>query len=278
MTDEISVSIAPKVELTTDIVLGKLTSNALSYKAMIKEELATFTIERYLDNVKAAKDDKAYLNNLKKEVSAKRIEVSNAWNTPLNQFLDEMADLEKEIETASLKLKQIVDEAENKEKSEKKEYIQNYFNSLNFNLVSLDKIFDKKWLNKTFKIKEIEQEIKDIVEKIQSELNTLDSMEDEDKDYLKSFYLETLDLNSTLLKGTTLKQNRALLKKQEEEKKEVKKVEENKTVEVVDVPKEDIKTTNKDLITYRVEFKGTRDNLIKLKLYMEKLGITYTKL
>ena len=278
MTDEISVSIAPKVELTTDIVLGKLTSNALSYKAMIKEELSTFTIERYLDNVKAAKDDKAYLNNLKKEVSAKRIEVSKAWNTPLNQFLDEMADLEKEIESASMKLKQIVDEAENKEKSEKKEYIQNFFNSLNFNLITLDKIFDKKWLNKTSKIKEIEQEIKDIVEKIQSELNTFDSMEDEDKDYLKSFYLETLDLNSTLLKGTTLKQNRALLKKQEEEKPEVKKVEENKTVEVVDTPKEDIKTTNEDLITYRVEFKGTRDNLIKLKLYMEKLGITYTKL
>jgi hypothetical protein len=107
-------------------------------------------------------------------------------------------------------------------------------------------------------------------------------MEAEDKDYLKSFYLETLDLNSTLLKGTTLKQNRALLKKQEEEKNEVKKVEENKTVEVVDTPKEtpkeDIKPTNEDLITYRVEFKGTRDNLIKLKLYMEKLGITYTKL
>lgn len=278
MTDEISVSIAPKVELTTDIVLGKLTSNALSYKAMIKEELSTFTIERYLDNVKAAKDDKAYLNNLKKEVSAKRIEVSKAWNTPLNQFLDEMSDLEKEIEAASMKLKQIVDEAENKEKSEKKEYIQNFFNSLNFNLVTLDKIFDKKWLNKSSKIKEIEQEIKDIVEKIQSELNTLDSMEDEDKDYLKSFYLETLDLNSTLLKGTTLKQNRALLKKQEEEKTEVKKVEENKTEEVVETPKEDIKPTNEDLITYRVEFKGTRDNLIKLKLYMEKLGITYTKL
>ena len=100
------------LELVTNIVAGKLTSNAKEYSAALKNEIANYTIERYIDNPDAAKTDKAYLNKLLDEVSQKRILATNTWNKPLDEFISVMKELETEIKTASNNLKTIVDKAE----------------------------------------------------------------------------------------------------------------------------------------------------------------------
>ena len=82
-------------ELVTNIVVGKLTSNAREFSAALENELKNYTVERYLDNPEAAKTDKAYLNKLKEDVAEKRKKASATWNKPLDEFISVMKDLEK---------------------------------------------------------------------------------------------------------------------------------------------------------------------------------------
>jgi len=272
-TDLPMVSEIKTVELVTEIAVGKLTSNAKEYKAAIEKELETFSIERYLNNPDAAKSDKAYLNKLKDEVAEKRKTATKLWNSPLAEFENEMKTLEKTINEASDQLKQIVDEAAQKEKDSKYEQIKTIWESFDFKIISLDKIFDPKWLNKTCKITEITTTLENIVAKIKSELQTLESMDDEDKEILQSFYLDCLDLNATLQKGNQLKANRAVLKAAEEQKKE--------TVEPVrteQVTKTNIPQNSQQIEEYTLKIKGPREKMIALRQYIINSGLEYIKL
>lgn len=280
-TDLSMVSEIQTVELITEIAVGKLTSNAKEYKAAIEKELETFSIEKYLNNPDAAKSDKAYLNKLKEEVADKRKKATALWNSPLAEFENEMKTLEKTINEASNQLKQIVDQAAQKEKDDKRAEIEEIWNTINYDVVSLDKVFNPKWLNKTCKIKEITEELVAIVDKIKTELQTLNSMDDEDKTILQSFYLDCLDLNATLQKGNQLKANRAALKAAEEKKLAEEQRKEEKNNEKVEEPiKEDVKVfqENEMIQEYTLKIRGPRYKLLMLKQFIDNSGLEYTKL
>lgn len=282
-------------ELNAEIVAGKLTSNAVELKANIEKELQKYNVNKYLDNPDAAKTDKAFLNKLSDAVSTKRKEIENAWNKPLDDFKNEMKGVEKAISEASNKLKEIVDQAANQEKEQKRKQIEEYWKTLDFNIVSLEKIFNPKWLNKGFSMKDIMIEVETITEKITSELSTIKSMGGEDVETLQSFYLDTLDLNSTLQKGNQLKENRAKLRAQEEVEKT--KSEERKEIDAANEQWRNEKLTNTNIVNSPAEMKkevvinacdpimdytlilhGPKSKLTLLRQYMTQLGITYTKI
>ena len=277
------------LELVTNIVAGKLTSNAKEYSAALKNEIANYTIERYIDDPDAAKKDKAYLNNLLEEVSQKRILATTTWNKPLEEFTAVMKGLETEIKTASNNLKTIVDKADQQVKDEKKAKIVEFWNTLNFTIVPIERVFNPKWLNKTEKLTSIMEECKAITEKITTEMNTLKSMKDEDSDVLQSFYLDTLDLNATLAKGNQLKENRARIKA-EEQRKAAEYVERetnlHSTETSITVPESVVKenlTTEKEqpkepIATFRLEVTAPASKLRALRKFIDDNGITYKKL
>ena len=264
------------LELVTNIVAGKLTSNAKEYSAALKNEIANYTIERYIDNPDAAKTDKAYLNKLLDEVAEKRKLATTTWNKPLDEFISVMKELETEIKTASNNLKTIVDKADQQVKDEKKAKIVEFWNTLNFTIVPLERVFNPRWLNKTEKLASIIEECKAIVEKITTEMNTLKSMQDEDAETLQAFYLETLDLNATLQKGNQLKENRARIKA-EEERKAALVAETNKPV-VSDNSEPEIKQPNEPIATFRLEVTAPASKLVALRKYIDDNGITYKKI
>ena len=84
---EVAKSETTGLELVTNIVAGKLTSNAKEFSAALQKELKNYTVERYLDNPDAAKTDKAYLNKLKEDVADKRKLATSTWNKPLDEFV-----------------------------------------------------------------------------------------------------------------------------------------------------------------------------------------------
>lgn len=264
-------------ELVTDIVVGKLTSNAKEFSSALKAELQNYTVERYLDNPDAAKTDKAYLNKLKDDVAEKRKLATKTWNKPLEEFVAIMTGLEKEIDAASKELKTITDKAVQQEKDEKLAKIKEFWATLNFTYVPMERVFNPKWLNKTEKLSSVMEECKAIVEKINSEMATLKSMQDEDAEILQSFYLETLDLNATLTKGNQLKENRARIKAEEERKAQTTAektsavVKESLTTEKAEPPKEPVQS-------YRLEVKGPISKLRALRKFIDDNGLEYTKI
>ena len=270
------------LELVTNIVAGKLTSNAKEFSAALKNELKNYTVKRYLDNPDAAKTDKVYLNKLKDDVAKKRQLATQTWNKPLEEFSSIMKTLEKDIDSAYSELNSIVNQAAQKEKDEKKAKIVDFWNYLNFTIVPLDRVFNPKWLNKGEKLQSIFDECKAITEKITTEMNTLKSMQDEDAETLQAFYLETLDLNATLQKGNQLKENRARIKAEEERKAAESKsvVKENLTTECnVDLGrKPDVTTVREPIATFRLEVTAPASKLKALRKYIDDNGITYKKI
>lgn len=279
-------------ELVTDIIVGKLTSNAKDFSAALKSELKNYTVERYLDNPDAAKTDKAYLNKLKDDVAEKRKAAVKTWNKPLDEFVAIMTGLEKEIDAASKELKTITDKAVQQEKDEKLAKIKEFWATLNFTYVPMERVFNPKWLNKTERLPAIMEECKAIVEKINSEMATLKSMQDEDAEILQSFYLETLDLNATLTKGNQLKENRARIKAEEERKAAEKAKQEQfppidpskyNVTETGQVVKESLTTEKAEppkepVLSYRLGVKGPISKLRALRKFIDDNGLEYTKI
>lgn len=277
------------LELVTKIVVGKLTSNAEEFSAALQNELKNYTVERYIDNPDAAKTDKAYLNKLKDDVAEKRKLATAAWNKPLDDFINIMKSLEKDIDTAYSDLNTIVNKAAQKEKDEKKAKIIEFWNTLNFTIVPIERVFNSKWLNKGEKMTSIMEECKAITEKITTEMNTLKSMQDEDSETLQAFYLDTLDLNATLQKGNQLKENRARIKAEEERKAAecVAEINVKQKIETsvdsvnihVDLGnKPDISTVKEPIATFRLEVTAPASKLMALRKFIDANGITYKKI
>lgn len=269
-------------ELNAEIVAGSLKSNAIELRKRIETELKNYSVEKYIDNPDAAKSDKALLNKVKESVASKRKEITKAWNQPLDDFLNEMKTLELAVSNASNQINEIVKAADNQEKEAKRKQIEQYWNTLDFNLVSLDRIFNPKWLNKTVQLKDIMLEVEMIAEKIKTELTTIRSMADEDSEVLQSFYLETLDLNATLQKGNQLKANREKLKELKPAvttvttKQDVEKVGYPESKPIVNTPKED--DAVKGLMSFTLKLYGTKEQLVALRKYIDANGIKYEKL
>lgn len=288
-------------DLSAEIVAGKLTSNAKELAEKIRNELKTFTVERYLDNPESAKSDKAILTKVKETISDKRKEVSAKWNEPLNAFLDEMKSLEKDVSNAYDGLNDIVKQAEKAEKEKKRKEIETYWHTLGVSIVTLDRIFNPKWLNKTFSMNDVMKEVEQKVEKIMNDLATINLNKDEDTEILRSIYLETLDLNAALEKNKQLKANRekVRIEAEKENAEKIAKLTENseiqakfaenpqKTAENVQKTEEYVEKTaelksnpaenDSSIYRYRIEVSGTREQLLALRAYIDKNKISYQK-
>ena len=210
--------------------LGTLTTNALQIKEKVLEILPKYDIANYNEsNIDQAKKDKALLNSSAKFLNDKRIELEKEWLKPFNEFKDIITETNSLIKDCTNKIDSVVKESETKEKQEKNQKIEDYWNGLEFNLFPLSKIYDDKWLNKTASLKKIFEEINSKIDKTKADLQTLETSFPEDADLLKSMYLDKLDLSETLQYTTKLNENR---KKIEEAKpKPTEPTEEPKTFE-----------------------------------------------
>jgi hypothetical protein len=188
--------------------LGSLTTNAKKIRDLVKLGLSHYDIANYDEsNIDLAKKDKALLNVAAKSLNAKRLEFEREFMSPFNEFKDIINETVKLIGDCSAKIDVVVKQSEEKAKDEKLQTIRQYWDEKAFLLVSFDKIFDSKWINKTKKLNTIYEEINSKIVKINDDITTLEAI-GEDVDLLKSLYLDTLNINSTIQYANTLKQNR----------------------------------------------------------------------
>jgi len=280
---------------TTD---GVLVTNIDELEVFVSAKLVEYTPENYKGDSDAAKKDRATLNASKKTVSTKRIEIIKKAMArfKIDDFEARCKKVEKDIDTAALALDAIVKVKEEEEKRVKRAQIEEFWKCQNFDLVTLDKIFDQKWLNKTAKNKDIYEEIEKKIAGIYTDIKTLEGLgiDADSLSILKPFYLETLDIGRAVQQWNAIKENRARLEKEEAERKEreaLKAKQEAQTelaheevraqdsapmadlaaqamgVEVDDDPED----------TFACTFTGKRSALFAMRQYMIDHGIKYTK-
>ena len=262
--------------------LGALTTNALEIKAKVEEILPRYDVANYNEsNIDSAKKDKALLNASAKALNDKRIEIEKEWMVPFTEFKDIISDTCKLIKSATEKIDTVVKDSEAKAKAEKKTEISTYWESKNFTLVSLEKVFDEKWLNKTSKIKDIKIEIDTTINKINDDIKTLEAIGG-DTETLKAMYLENLDINKTIQYANTLKQNKEKLTTygiapavKEAPAEEENPFSEASTEVSTEAP---VSTEPTTLLVRTMKVTATYDQLVALGNFMNENNITFEKI
>lgn len=200
----------------------------------IKHELA-IQLQKYQNivfeenDIQEAKKTRADLNRLKKQVNDKKIEVKNNFIKPYTDFETKIKEIISMIDKPCLEIDKQIKKFEEKQKEMKKNEIEEIYEENIKELkeiLSLQKIWNDKWLNSTYKIRDIELEILGTIDRIRTDLKVIEDMHSEFEVQLKDKYLLTLDLTSVIQEKSRLEKIKEIT---ESKKKEDKKIEQQET-------------------------------------------------
>ena len=180
----------------------------------LKEELSTALIDykekSYTEaDIAEAKNDRAKLNKLKTTLDTERKERKKDFMKPFEAFESQLKELCSIIDEVSSGIGEQLDAFEEKRIAEKQTAIQSLFDEIRSNydaldFITLDKIANEKWLNKTTTDKAIATEITARFEQAVKDIEVISRL----PYYFeaKEAYKTTLDLNKALAEGERIAQ------------------------------------------------------------------------
>lgn len=172
----------------------EITNKSALYKNMVYTD----------ETIKDAKSDRALLNKFKTALEDKRKEVKKQCLEPYNQFEKQIKELVAIIDEPVKLIGEQITEFEDREKAEKHEQIIELFNKAGFqSFVTLEQIYDHKWLNKSVSLKSIEEELTNTVYRIGHDVTTINSLKEYSFEALEH-YKKTLDLAGAIAEGQRL--------------------------------------------------------------------------
>lgn len=202
--------------------LGTLTTNAAQIRDLVRDMAGQYKAENYSeDTVDVAKADKTKLNKAKKALNDERIRLEKAFNAPFEEFKAIVKETVGYIDEAVGQIDIVIKDVEYKANNKKLEEIQKVAEKCGLEEagIKFDMIFNSKWLNKSTSLKAVEKEIRERIDGIRRDLETLKSFA-EDYDALVVRYKENLDLNATVAYANQLKEQREARKAEEQPKPE----------------------------------------------------------
>lgn len=196
--------------MSMELVVSEIKKQEITitnYEELEKE--ITTNLEKYdnltltEDNKAEIKDIKSKLNKLSKAIDRERIDKAKEYNEPIQKFIEQCKTLKSKVDSVSEKLDVQLKKAEEKEKADKTLEILKYFdeNIGEFkDLIDFDIIFNEQWLNKTYSMKKVQEDIAHLIAKTKMDLCTLDTaVEDEViKKQVKDFYFKNIKESSVL--------------------------------------------------------------------------------
>jgi len=226
----------------------------------VKEQYGNLVVGE--NDIPKAKEIRANLNKLNKEMSRKRIDLVREIKEPISQFENEIKVLEVDIKETSEKINEQIKDYEEKEKKDKLDLI------VKSDLWQDYMIFDEKWLNKTYKLEEIEYELKQQEQRFSNNAlaiaTTCQNLKLDSEKYIDLLKKNT-PINEILQQITS---DRELLNKHSNIEKVEIKEDVNETVD-------DVK--NETILSYKLEIFGTITQLKALRQFIDDNGMTYEK-
>ena len=250
-------------------------------KAGLTTALADYKDRVYDETMIAeAKEDKAKLNKLKKALSDERISRKKDYMKPLETFEEQIKDLCSLIDEATSGIENQLDAFEQKRIEEKKVAIRELFSEIaseyDIDFITLEKIYNPKWENKSVTDKTIATEITEAFEKAVKDLEIINKMPNYSFE-AKEAYKLSLDLNKALAEGERMaqvqeaKRQEALHKAQEEieARKHIEELNNFPKTEVAAEPTPEVKP----IYEFAFKVKITKPQAIALKDFCTKNGI-----
>lgn len=177
----------------------------------IKKEVAA-KVEKYTnlvyadDQIKEAKADRVNLNKFIQALETRRKEIKKQCLAPYEDFERQMKEVIAIVNKPVLLIGEQITKYEDKQKEEKLSKINEYFETVklkDFPEVTLEKIFDAKWLNLSASMKSVEDEINAKIQQISTDLLTLQNLPEFSFEAIE-VYKQTLNINNAISEGQRL--------------------------------------------------------------------------
>lgn len=227
-----------------DIKIENENAQLVEYKINFEQakEYLTAELEKYQklvvteEYMQMAKKSRAELNAKKAELKSKMTEIKKKHNEPIEKLKEKVDELLELIEKPLNKIDEQIKEYEEKVREQKKEDIKKIFEDAkrryNFDKVKIETIFNPQWLNVSYTKKKISSEIEVFFSRVTSDLEVIDSFDDEFVIPLKELYLECFDMSTIMQRKIAYdKAKQERLQKEKEKEEELK----NQQIEEVEV-------------------------------------------
>ena len=208
-------------------------------KEQIKEAVVSIT-EQYRglsyteEQLQEAKADRAKLNAMKKDISDRRVQVKQALLEPYEKFEAEVEEVVELIDEPIAMIDKQIVAYEERTKKEKRQSLEDFFEKSMVDipvLITFDKIFNPKWLNKTASLSSCKKEIKKAIEDIVADVSAIrSSLSGKYSVYAEEYYMKReMNLSKALSEANHIQE---MDKKAEEEEQKRAKIEEEAKIQM----------------------------------------------
>ena len=246
------------------------------------------------ETMSLAKQDRATLNKVSEAINNEKKRIKNELLKPFVDFESKCKELMAIVDDASKTIDKQIKDFEEKENNQKRVEIENYFyaNIGDYkDLIEFEKIFNPRWLNKTYTKKKIEDEINHLFVKTNDDMQVIDNqIKDESiNKAVKNYYFTNISdpsvLGNALQEGMRIDENNKKLeelKKAQEDKNTIH-IETNENHELTKESYEQLEkvfsSDNKEKIL-QIDFRvlATKEQFMKLKEFLETNKIDYRRI
>lgn len=242
------------------------------------------------ETIKEAKSDRAKLNKLRTAFEDERKRIKKMCMAPYDAFEKQVKELVALIDEPIKLIDSQIKEVEEKRRNDKRKEIEILFPSIGFQpFVTLDMIWDEKWLNATVTMTKVEEQMKSRMYQIGNEVHTIRELPEFSFEAME-VYKKTLDLAQAIQEGQRLSEIQKRKAAYEEEQRRKLEEQKRQSAEVTEAvaqqaeplpaQRENVsagQTAEEPVICLDFRAWGTREQLMKLRQYMIDNKIRYGK-
>lgn len=174
------------------------------------------------DGIKEAKDDRAKLNKLRTAIDTRRKEIKKEYVKPYNEFEAKIKELTALIDEPIKAIDTQLEGYEERRKEAKRKKIEEAYEEIipeEFkSIITLSRILDESWLNKTATMKKVREDMQGIAKRTTTDMRVIDGVEEEHRIAVKARYISTLDIEAAMRELDRLKEAQEAFRAREEEK------------------------------------------------------------
>lgn len=263
-------------------------------KAEIAEKMQEYKSLAFTEEtIKEAKADRAKLNKLRTAFEDERKRIKKLCMAPYDEFEKQVNELIALIDEPIQLIDSQIKEVEQKRREEKRQKIEELFACIGFQtFVTLDKIWDDKWLNASVTLGKIEEQMKSRMYQIGNDVLTIQNLPEFSFEAME-VYKKTLDLTMAIREGQRLSeiQKRKAAYEEEQRRKAAKAQNRTRAIRAETPPAQLEKGRAEELEraaqqeerqeaqVFKMDFRvwGTKDQLMGLRQYLIDNKIKFGK-
>ena len=275
----------PEIKWNNEELKAAIAEKMEEYKGLVFTE----------ETISEGKKDRANLNKLRGAIDDERKRVKKLCMEPCNRFEKEVKEVlalvDEQINAIDVQIKEV----EQIKREEKRKAVQELFESIGFQkFVTLEMIWDEKWLNASVTLSKVENQMKETMYRIGEEVGTISRLPEFSFEAME-VYKKTLDLTQAIKKGQELadiqkrKEEALVRQKAEEERRKAEEAATGKESEnpeeaadTHDAPKKAEENDYTRVVSepvMRIDFRvwGTKEQILALRDYMKQNNLKFGK-